>query len=233
MNAVLKVVNRGKTATGRLPEGIYFRSPLGAYAQNPHRRRRALTSIIWRIIGAPHVISRDAFLLGAQVAIRHRIGEKVYVADPHWSNLRLETPMISSTMKWLAVTTTSTLAIGTTSVFITQHETDFNCSNPAVLETLRRSKIDAYGLFQDRIAPETLKETIDNVQFGLIRTMDKGPHGYTCTAVIHIPAWKSKKTPVDKGTVIPETDSIRDYTIKFTDDGRFVLYMGEKLKKHH
>ncbi len=140
--------------------------------------------------------------------------------------------MISPTIKLVALTIASTLAIGSAAILITEHETDFNCSNPQVLETLRRSKFnDAF--FEDRIAPETLEETIEKVTFYLVRTMDKRPDGYTCSAVIHVPAWKSKETSADKGAIIPEMDAIRDYTVTFTHDGAFVLYLGEKPKKHH
>ncbi len=141
--------------------------------------------------------------------------------------------MTLSTIKWLGLATASALFIGMASIFITESQTDCNCSNPVVLETLRRSKLNELGLTEDRFAPEALNEAIEKVRFYLIRTLDKRLHGYTCTAVIHVPSWKPKESSVDKGVLTPETDYIRDYTIKFTDDGRFVLYVGENLKKHH
>ncbi len=137
--------------------------------------------------------------------------------------------MALSSIKLLALTTALTGFIGIASIFITESQTDYNCANTVVLETLSRSLFSELGLTEDRLS---LSETIEKVRFYLIRTLDRRSHGYTCTAVIHVPSGKSMESAAKEG-LTPETDYIRDYTINFTDDGRFVLHMGEKLRKHH
>ncbi len=138
--------------------------------------------------------------------------------------------MALSSIKLLALTTASTVFIGIASILIEQSQTDYNCSNPVVLETLSRSLFNELGLTEDRLC---LSETIEKVRFYQIRTLDRSSHGYACTAVIHVPSWISKESSADKGVLTPETDYIRDYTINLTDDGRFMLRIGGKLKKHH